>query len=360
MMRLAPRRSLFLVALLLAAACNRRVPLAGNPDGAAMAQDGAAATPDDAGAGATDLATGGAPQTDAGLWSCNGDTTTSCSVGQWCALPPIPSSVLPSKMWPLGPSDLWVVGRTNQMAHWNGRSWTTSTTTSQGWRGIWGSGANDIWAVGDSGAAAHWDGATWSESNLGMDHDLRTVSGTSANDVWAGGQSKFTTGLYGGATIHWNGSTWSSVDANSDVGALFAVWGDAAADYWAVGGYGVITHWNGTAWSISKDLIHSNAAHEFHGVWGTGANDVWASGNFGIYHWEGAVWSQSRDGATDIWGRSAKDIWAVGGGSIFHWDGAAWSTVCDAIADNLVQVQGSGSNDVWILGQKGTVLRYQQ
>jgi hypothetical protein len=56
---------------------------------------------------------------------------------------------------------------------------------------IWGAGPNDIWVVGKTGAVRHWDGASWSVSKLAiggipMWNDLFAVHGGTTG-VWAVG-----------------------------------------------------------------------------------------------------------------------------------------------------------------------------
>ena len=54
-------------------------------------------------------------------------------------------------------------------------------------RSVWGSGASDVWAVGDSGTILHWDGSAWTSASSGTTFALFGVWGSGANDVWAVG-----------------------------------------------------------------------------------------------------------------------------------------------------------------------------
>jgi hypothetical protein len=60
-----------------------------------------------------------------------------------------------------------------------------------------------------------------------------------------------------------------------------------------------------------------------------------------------------------VWGTENNDIWAVGdAGTILHWDGYQWSQVESKTTNYLLGVWGSSSNDVWAVGVGGTVLHW--
>ncbi|WP_224247871.1 beta propeller repeat protein [Hyalangium gracile] len=59
-----------------------------------------------------------------------------------------------------------------------------------------------------------------------------------------------------------------------------------------------------------------------------------------------------------IHGSGSQDIWAVGdNGMIIHWDGSAWSAVESGTGVNLVAVHALGPRDAWAVGQD-VVLRW--
>jgi hypothetical protein len=63
-----------------------------------------------------------------------------------------------------------------------------------------------------------------------------------------------------------------------------------------------------------------------------------------------------------IWGSASDDIWAVGdAGTIVHWNGSEWSpsTYSGVVTTSyLNQVWGSGANDVWAVGSGGTIIHW--
>jgi hypothetical protein len=44
-----------------------------------------------------------------------------------------------------------------------------------------------VWAVGDNGVIIHWNGSTWSPSSSGTTRTVQGVWGSSSNDVWVAG-----------------------------------------------------------------------------------------------------------------------------------------------------------------------------
>src|SRR2546425_4492046 len=59
------------------------------------------------------------------------------------------------------------------------------------------------------------------------------------------------------------------------------------------------------------------------------------------------------------WGSASNDVWAVGeGGTILHWDGTAWSAFASGTGNYLYSVWGSASNDVWGVDDRGTILHW--
>jgi hypothetical protein len=76
-----------------------------------------------------------------------------------------------------------------------------------------------------------------------------------------------------------------------------------------------------------------------------------------------ASWSASTSGTSqdlyDIWGTSSSDIYAVGqSGTILHYDGTVWSAMTSGTTDELYGVWGSTSSDIYAVGRFGTILHY--
>src|SRR5919106_1772367 len=123
----------------------------------------------------------------------------------------------------LGISDADVTGQNFTAYAWS----SVPSGTTNALYGIWGSSASDIWAVGASGTILHWNGSAWSSVTSGTKAGLNAVWGSGPSDVWTVGS--------GGIILHWNGSAWSSEPSGTTDG-LRGVWGSSATEVWAVGG----------------------------------------------------------------------------------------------------------------------------
>jgi hypothetical protein len=170
-----------------------------------------------------------------------------------------------SAVWVDQASDVFVVGDSGAVLHYDGSTWTTqSSGTTRALDGIWGVSKNDLFAVGSSGTIVHYDG-TWTTQNSGTTRHLRSVSGTSATDVFAVGEA--------GTVLHYNGSSWTP-QASGITQDLHAVWALSPNDVFAVGSGGTILHYNGTAWTAQS----SGVLVDFDGVWGSASNNAFAVG----------------------------------------------------------------------------------
>jgi len=80
----------------------------------------------------------------------------------------------------------------------------------------------------------------------------------------------------------------------------------------------------------------------------------------------GAVfaWEENANYGTEInlrgiWGLSSNDIYSVGdAGTILHYDGVSWSSIESGTTANLTGIWGSGSDDIYAVGDGGLMLHY--
>ena len=130
---------------------------------------------------------------------------------------------------------------------------------------------------------------------------------------------------------------WAAMQAPVPQGTdLYAVWGSAADNVYAVGTKGTILHYDGNAWSS----MNSPTASDLYGIWGQSANDIFAVGdayhNDGTHYstptilrYDGTAWSKMPALSTRyfnaVWGRSADDIFASGAKGVMRFNGSCWS-----------------------------------
>lgn len=284
-----------------------------------------------------------------------------------------------------GPDDVWAVGFTGVVLHFDGKGWTQTVddfsvdllyvwasapggdlwiVERSGWeqteqrrllRGQpgswsevdpgklpgelvgrpWGTGPEDIWVTGyaeeEGGRAAtvhHFDGVSWSIPASGIGGHLDGVWGSGPGDIFVAGSDG---SGYGGYIAHFaNGQFDWNEYPESWIGGL---WGSGPDDVWAVGGD--LLHYDGSAWTrAEKPPVY----YMFQGVWGSGPNDFWAVGSQGtsatgvygvILHWDGAAWTEAAvtppNELRNIWGSGPDDVWAVGSGAIYHYNGSEWA-----------------------------------
>lgn len=170
----------------------------------------------------------------------------------------------------LSASDVWAVGNTAALLHFNGTIWTATTTAiTDTLNAIDMRTASDGWAVGVSGKILHFDGNQWTE-NIDTGTEVWTaVAAVAADDVWVMGN--------GGKYIHYDGIIWSAIStvpSALDINDMYAV---SASDIWAVGASARIWHYNGTDWSLDTDDTGT-----FNTIYLVGASDGWAGGNAGL------------------------------------------------------------------------------
>ena len=76
-----------------------------------------------------------------------------------------------------------------------------------------------------------------------------------------------------------------------------------------------------------------------------------------------AGWTLENSGTTNtlnaVWGTASNDVFAVGNaGTILHRNGSAWSPMTSGTTEDLRGVWGFASNDVYVVGRRLTVLHY--
>jgi hypothetical protein len=200
-------------------------------------------------------------------------------------------------VWASSSTDIFAGGETSTLAgviyHSTGGSpatWTAMTVNGSpaSVHGLWGSGPNDVWAVGLTGEIHHYNG-TWSKVGSGTTQNLMAVWGSGANDVFAAGGngSSATTAVI----VHWNGSTWSTMTTPGG-SSVTALAGSGPNDVYAFAntfGVGALWHYNGTAWSVI-----TGAPAVYHGV-ARSPSDAWMidEGN-NLYHYDGTTFERVR------------------------------------------------------------------
>jgi hypothetical protein len=277
----------------------------------------------------------------------------------------MPSDETMQGVWGSSTDNVFIVGNTGTILHYNGSSWSSQTSgTSRNLRGVWGADSTHVWAVGASSDIRKHDGTSWSGQTRsdGRTEQLNGVWGSSATNVWVVGDDYYT-GSGGSRRYYYTllhtadgGSTWTNASSSytSARQDLNAVWGTASSNVIAVGDGGTILRYDGSNWGT----MTSGTTRDLFGVWGTAANDVYAVGSNGtILHYNGTSWSSQTSGITQtiygVWGSAANDIFAVGaGGTILHSNGITWTAMASNSTRDLYGAWGTSSTNVYAVGMK--------
>jgi hypothetical protein len=85
---------------------------------------------------------------------------------------------------------------------------------------------------------------------------------------------------------------------------------------------------------------------------------------FGLSRWGGGAWTSIGDAnvsqAAGLWGFGPNDVWAVGDfGTLAHWDGARWTDTLPAgnaaFLDSHASAWGAAPDDLWAVGDGGAI-----
>ncbi|MFS8103822.1 hypothetical protein LFM09_42555 [Lentzea alba] len=204
----------------------------------------------------------------------------------WQRTSALPAQALPKAIAVSSPSDIWLVGRTEDLkaealetVHWNGTAWTShslAVNPASGPPDVMGgvmpeavaAHSGRAWAAGRAWrntistgvpAVQSWDGTKWNHEVLPEvgPGELVSVSARSATDVWAAGvaYSNPQTPLL----FHFDGTGWSRVSLPGQGAWLSGVTSFGANDVWVVGGKSGergdlphAAHWNGSKWTVSR------------------------------------------------------------------------------------------------------------
>ncbi len=188
----------------------------------------------------------------------------------------------------------------------------------------------------------------WTGLPCALPQDIYAIWGLADDDIFAVGDA--------GLILHYDGFGWEP-RLGGQGNQLIALWGTAADNIYAVGiSDGVLLHYNGVGWNLEPNASTSN----LFGIWGSAPDDVFMVGFNMVQHFDGSSWSVSHPESfaflTGVWGAGAIDVYVVGfGGKMLHYDGA-WTTLPTVTNKDLNAIWGSGPNDIFSVGATGTIL----
>lgn len=207
----------------------------------------------------------------------------------------------------------------------------------------------------DGGAKEPWKPA-FDPSSVGWLLDVCSVPGS--RELWAVGGTTAQGGL-----LRYDGAAWSKVPVAPGTPLLNWCHATAANDVMFVGSKGTALRWDGA----TMTSLPVPTTQDLWGVWGAAAGDRWAVGGAGmkdgdatILHWDGVAWTPSPVPPLKrarvyqflkVWGTAADDVYVVGQrGVVLRWDGAAWTELFVGASDDLVSLWGTGPNRIVAVG----------
>lgn len=159
-------------------------------------------------------------------------------------------------------------------------------------------------------------------------------------------------------------------------GWMFSIWGSGVDNRYAVGGdldRGVVRHYDGRRWR--EVTVPQNGLLTW--VYGFSPTSIFVVGAAGIIlHYDGASWTQMPSPTTDtlwgVWGATEAELWAVGGSGRADatpvvlryrpgeggWKAIAMPALARANVGAFFKVWGSAADNVYIVGQRGAVVRW--
>lgn len=299
------------------------------------------------------------PQAPSSVETCSGEVhpgTAVCGNASWAFDRPLPNDYNIDAAVTFASDDVWTVGSTGSVMHFDGASWQVEQTpVCETLTALWGTSADDLWAVGEAGRILHRTAAGWSVIDAGTCESLTAVWGSPGGDVWIAG--------WHGLVLRGNAAGFTTVPLDPNVD-LQSLWGFAQNDIWGVADGGIY-HWDGAAWTQT-----TKGHWDLERIWGSDPQHLfvggfaWDSNSAAVFTFSPATAATptmtllSGNRTTPITGTSASDVWIASEDNTWHFDGTTWNALWTGTYDDINAFAAAGPGDVWALGDAGARLHY--
>lgn len=163
--------------------------------------------------------------------------------GAWSPVAGIPAGF---RLWGASATDFWLLDGNAQGSaprHFvdNAEVACTGCPSTSPLRDLWGATASNVFVVGATGAIYHYNGTAMTQMASGTTDTLWVVRGTpDGAHVWAGGEN--------GTLLYLNGATWESLPFPDKGSTITSIWGASPSDLF-VGMNRRMYHFDGEHWA---------------------------------------------------------------------------------------------------------------
>jgi hypothetical protein len=202
-------------------------------------------------------------------------------------------------IYAFGTNDMWLAG--NGVQHWDGQRYVEIDLPISLWgqnqvNKIWGVNSNDLYVVGNSGSIAHYNGSTWTKIESGTTLDVVDIYGSTNPST--GKQEILAVASQLGVSLdrrifEINQTTATALSDYPITQPMSGIWFVPERHYYVTGsGTYEKRNLSDNAWTLHSANLTTYYTDE---VRGNGLNDVMVVGAFGeILHFNGTSWQSYR------------------------------------------------------------------
>ncbi|HOJ19278.1 MAG: hypothetical protein GX452_04755 [Ignavibacteriales bacterium] len=190
--------------------------------------------------------------------------------------------------------DIWFVG--SLPIHGDGNNWImhdlrTTLSPDLSLSKAWGLSSNNIYFVGNSGSIAHWNGSIWAKIESGTTVNLKSIiSSPDGKTMWACGSND---DYFLAVFLEKTGNDWEKVFEGNpaerindcEVGVIQSVWTNSNQFVYLGSSSGLYRHTKKEALKLQKVFSPSDAPYSYKGE---EKNNIWVCGQNGLVgHYNG-------------------------------------------------------------------------
>lgn len=284
------------------------------------------------------------------------------------------------------PNDVWIVGANSTILHWNGSFWAPVPVPDglsvRPLGGVWAHG-DEVYVCGQQGALLSWDGAAFQIVKTGVEAGIEAVFGIPPPNGAAGPADLWLVGS-DGLILHRENGAFRQIPSGLGRGiSLSAIWARRSDDVWFVGEQGTVLRYDGSALRSVPSGTQLALASVVGRPRKSGADEVFIGGHdFSnlpevsqgvVLRWEGSSFTTYTRPADvqALWVGDTGPLWVIYSGFISgtlvnlafveRFDGSSFARVPlppDGIPFIFPGINGSGPDDLWIVGNDGQILHW--